>query len=109
MKPLQFVKPCWWYLVVSIPLAATCLVSNRYLEPKSYEYSLGGLRNSIVLGAVNFAELIGLVALVGVAIFVCSAFNTKFHNVRAQKLFSATALILYGLWSLFMAVWVMLK
>lgn len=107
--PLQFIRPCWWYLVVSIPLAATWLVSNRYLEPKSYEYSFGGLRNSIVLGAVNFAELIGLVALTGFGIFVCSAFNAKFHNARAQKLFSAAALILYGVWSLFMAVWIMMK
>jgi hypothetical protein len=108
-KTAQIIPPAWWYLVAAMPLAATWFSGMWILTPESYKYTFGGLRNIFVLNAVHFSDLIGLTALASIVIFIGSFYVAKLHNPLILKIFSAGILVLYGFWSVFMALWMMIK
>jgi hypothetical protein len=106
----KLIKPSWWYLMASIPLVTTFLISERFLADESYKYTLGGgLRISFVLFSVQLPSLLGLFALVAFILFLGSAFTARLHDIKILKVFSLAVIFCYCLWGLFMAFWLMIK
>ena len=110
MKSRILIRPRLWYLLASLPLAGIWLVSHRLLEAESYHYRIGeGLRFISVLSTIQLASLLGLFALVSIALFIGSCISPKLHDVRITNIFSIILLWTYGLWSLNASLWIMMK
>jgi uncharacterized membrane protein len=106
----KLIKPSWWYLLASLPLAGTYLLTERVLATESYKYRImGGLRPVFVLISIQLPSVLGLLALIALLIFLGSALKSRLHEIIILKIFSIITLFTYGLWGLNMIMWIMMK